>query len=325
MRLFYLYGGIKLRRLADRLPKKTRSGKTTERRFSFVYWLVQWLLRGPLTVICRPKWSGAEHLPQNGGFIAAANHTTEFDSVTYMHFLMKNKIPVRVLCKEPLFKVPIVGAVMRSAKQIPVYRNSDRSQDALRAAKRALSAGECVGVFPEGTITRCPDSWPMVGKTGCARMALQCQAPVIPIVQWGAQDVLDRYCRRPRIFGKHQVQVRAYPEVPLSDLYDRADDPAAWREATDRIIDALTFGLEEIRGLSMQTKRVSVKDPEVLSKKELGLACTNWQKKHRFRRPSERRIGELLPYLEKAKTQIAQAEKSGRKSGKEMRDDALRG
>ena len=50
--------------------------------------------------------------------------------------------------------------------------------------------GECVVVYPEGTLTRDPDLWPMTGKSGAARIALETGCPVIPVGQWGAQELL---------------------------------------------------------------------------------------------------------------------------------------
>ena len=79
---------------------------------------------------------------------------------------------------------------MRHAGQIPVYRETGRAADAYRAAVAAVRGGEGVAVYPEGTLTRDPDLWPMVGKTGVARLALDDAGPVIPVAQWGAQDLL---------------------------------------------------------------------------------------------------------------------------------------
>ena len=61
-----------------------------------------------------------------------------------------------------------------------------------------MRGGECVVVYPEGTITRDPDLWPMVGKSGAARIALATGCPVIPIGQWGAQEVLAPYAEEAR-------------------------------------------------------------------------------------------------------------------------------
>ena len=138
-----------------------------------------------VSLITRKDWAGEQNLP-NEGFIAVSNHVTNFDSLTFMHFLGENGIPPRMLAKAELFDVPVLGAIMRKCKQVPVYRGSKRAGDALAGAERALLAGECVGIFPEGTLTEDPDYWPMKGKTGAARLALRTHAPVIPVAQWGA-------------------------------------------------------------------------------------------------------------------------------------------
>ena len=82
--------------------------------------------------------------------------------------------------RSEVFRIPVVGAILRGAEQIPVYRNTGRAADAFRAAVAAVDAGKCVGVYPEGTLTRDPDLWPMVGKTGAARIALTTSCPVDP-------------------------------------------------------------------------------------------------------------------------------------------------
>ena len=69
--------------------------------------------------------------------------------------------------------------------------------------------GECVVVYPEGTLTRDPDLWPMTGKSGAARIALATGAPVIPVGHWGAQDVLAPYAKRPHLFPRKHVVMKA--------------------------------------------------------------------------------------------------------------------
>ena len=71
-----------------------------------------------------------------------------------------------------------------------MYRGRGDAGLVLKAAEQALARGCCVIVYPEGTATRDPDLWPMVGKTGAARLALTTGAPVIPIAHWGAQEIL---------------------------------------------------------------------------------------------------------------------------------------
>lgn len=195
----------------------------------------------------RREWRGAEHLPTEGGFIAAGNHMTMIDPLTFAHFLYDNGVVPRILAKASLFRVPVLRSILRGTHQIPVYRDTADAGRSLRAAVSAIEAGECVAVFPEGTLTRDPDLWPMIGKTGVARLALMTRAPVVPIAQWGAQDLLGRYKKLLKPIPPKKVTVVAGPPVDLSDLYDRPQDGPTLREATERVMAAITAMLEEIR------------------------------------------------------------------------------
>lgn len=206
------------------------------------------VLRPLLRAVTRRDWRGAEHLPTDTGFIAAGNHLTNVDPVTFAHYLYDQGIAPKILAKSSLFGVPVVGWVLRTTGQIPVYRGTADAGRSLEAAEQALADGECVAVFPEGTLTRDPDLWPMLAKTGVARLALDTRVPVIPIAQWGAQDLLARYGKVFKPIPAKKVTVLAGPPVDLSDLYDRPRDAATLREATRRVMAAITALLAEIRG-----------------------------------------------------------------------------
>jgi 1-acyl-sn-glycerol-3-phosphate acyltransferase len=90
--------------------------------------------------------------------------------------------------------------------------------------------------------------WPMTAKTGAARVALTTQCPVIPVAQWGPQEIQAPYARELHLFPRKTMRMIAGPAVDLSDLYDRPLSGATLREATDRILDAITAQLETIRG-----------------------------------------------------------------------------
>src|SRR5690606_6686758 len=143
--------------------------------------------------------------------------------------------------------------------QIPVYRGTAAAGDSLVAAVEALEAGDCVAVLPEGTLTREPDMWPMVAKTGVARLALTSRAPVVPVAQGGAHRILGRYRKLLRPFPPKPVAVHAGAPVDLSDLYDRPVDAATLRIATDRVMDAVTALLEEIRGEQAPAERFDMR------------------------------------------------------------------
>ena len=205
------------------------------------------VIRPLLLAITKRDWRGAEHLPATGGYIAAANHMTNFDPLTFAHFLYDNGVAPKILAKSSLFTIPVVGRVLTATGQIPVHRNTVQAGQSLDAAVAALAEGECVAVFPEGTLTGDPDLWPMVGKTGVARLALTTRVPVIPVAQWGPQDVLGRYSKLPRPIPPKEVTVAAGPPVVLDDLYGRPLDAATLREATGRVMAAITALLEDIR------------------------------------------------------------------------------
>ena len=162
----------------------------------------------------------------------------------------------RILAKSTLFhgKGPggwFVRRVLRGTGQIPVQRHTTDASLALHAAVEALEKGEMVAIYPEGTVTREPDKWPMVAKTGVARLALLSGAPVIPVAQWGAQEILDSY-RTPglHLLPRHLMTVVAGPPVDLSVWLDRELSVDVLRDATAAVMAAITDLLEQVRGES---------------------------------------------------------------------------
>lgn len=224
-----------------------------------MYRVVAGILKPFLRMVGKRDWQGTEHLPSTGGYIAASNHMTNFDPLTFAHYLYDSSRPPRILAKASLWKVPVLGAVLTRTGMIPVHRNTAGAASSLAVAVAQLQGGECVAVFPEGTLTRDPDLWPMVGKTGAARLALSSRVPVVPVAQWGPQDILPQYSKRLRPFPRKKVSVHAGPAVDLADLYDRPMDAAALREATERIMAAITGLLEEIRGESAPAVRFDMR------------------------------------------------------------------
>ncbi len=199
-------------------------------------------------ITMRPHWSGQENLP-DGPFIVIINHVTEYDPFVVMHYLEKAGHAVRALAKDSLFRVPVVKQIFKSTKMVPVYRGSDKATDSLKYAKLALAAGETIAIFPEGTLTHDPDLWPMKFKTGAARLALATGAPVIPLAQWGGQNVLYRWRKGlPKLGKRHDTWVVAGPAIDLSDLPQDENDHEAVLTATRRMEQVLTDMVAEIRG-----------------------------------------------------------------------------
>ncbi|MFI9603933.1 lysophospholipid acyltransferase family protein [Streptomyces sp. NPDC004069] len=218
------------------------------RRIGFWYRFAAVICKPPLVVLIKRDWRGMEHIPADGGFITVVNHNSHVDPFAYAHFQYNTGRVPRFLAKSGLFKKGLVGAAMRGTGQIPVYRESTDALSAFRAAIDAVERGECVAFYPEGTLTRDPDGWPMTGKTGAARVALQTKCPVIPVAQWGANELLPPYAKKPDLLPRKTHHVLAGPPVDLSRFYDQEMTPELLKEATDVIMAAITRQLERIRG-----------------------------------------------------------------------------
>jgi 1-acyl-sn-glycerol-3-phosphate acyltransferase len=206
------------------------------------------LLRPPLSWLTKRDWHGGEHIPERGGCVLAANHVSEFDPLPFAHFVYDNGRIPRFLGKAEVFAVPVIGAILRNAGQIPVFRKTADASKAFGAAVSAVEKGEAVIVYPEGTISKDPGLWPMVGKTGAARIAMTSGCPVIPCAQWGPQEILAPYARRPHLFPRKVMRIRAGEPVDLDDLRGRPMTPELLVTATERIMAAITSLLEDIRG-----------------------------------------------------------------------------
>jgi 1-acyl-sn-glycerol-3-phosphate acyltransferase len=225
------------------------------------------ILEPLLVMLTRRRWIDGEKIPATGGCVLVANHVSHLDPLTFAHFVYGHGRLVRFLAKAEVFDVPLVGRIVRSAKQIPVYRLTSDASRAFTAAVDAVRAGECVVVYPEGTITRDPDLWPMTGKTGAARIALSADVPVIPLAQWGVQDILAPYAKKPRLFPRKTVTTIAGDPVDLEDLRDVPLTPEVLRVATGRIMDAITELLAQVRGGQPPEVRF---DPRSAGVREIG-------------------------------------------------------
>ncbi len=216
------------------------------------YRLAAAVLKPPMNAVTRRVWpADPGRLGDPGGVVVAVNHISHVDPLVVAHYLYDLGRPGRFLAKAALFEVPVVGRIVAAAGQIPVYRETMDAAESLRAAVAAVRAGECVVIYPEGTITRDRALWPMGGKTGAARVALLTGCPVIPMGVWGPQELLPPYSKRPRLYPRTTVQVGLGEPVPLDDLRGETDRPlpgSALRTATDRIMDAITDVVARLRG-----------------------------------------------------------------------------
>ncbi len=147
--------------------------------------------------------------------------------------MARGRVP-RFLAKASLFKVPVLGAALRATGQIPVERAAgQRSSDPISTASRFVDDGFALIIYPEGTLTRDPDEWPMRGKFGAVRLALEHDIEIIPVGIWGAQTILPRYSKRLSLFPRKDVRVLIGEPISLAAWRDAPRSTATYAAATD--------------------------------------------------------------------------------------------
>jgi len=233
-----------------------------------------------IRLISRRDWRGVENLPRTGPVIVVSNHISYVDPLLFGHFLYKNGRAPRFLGKAAVFKVPIIGRVIAGSGQVPVERETPGSAQALVHAIAFLQAGHCLGVYPEGTLTRDPNTWPMKAKTGIARLAIATQVPVIPVAQWGAQEIMPTYGKSMKLFPRTKVSIWAGEALTFEKWIGREDDQSALEEATAFVMSAITRQLAEIRG---ERAPVGIFDPGLSELPRIG----NFKKAKRATRKGE--------------------------------------
>ena len=125
------------------------------------------------------------------------------------------------------------GWIIKGMGLIPVNRDSNPSA-VLAPTREALTAGEVVGIYPEGTLTRDPDQWPMEFKSGAARLALDTGVTVIPLSQWGPQDIMAPYnAKGMDMRPGRRISYHFGAPVDLSDLI-APPDPRTTTRSTRR-------------------------------------------------------------------------------------------
>lgn len=200
-----------------------------------------------LLFVVKPK--GIEKLPKHGSYILVANHVTNVDAlaVAYLVYVKLKRAP-HFLAKESLFRVPVIGPILRAAGQIPVYRSGHRNDTPLKAAHAYLEAGHTIAIFPEGTLTRSPELWPMRGKSGAIRLALETGVPVYPVGQWGSEKILPQYGSKFRPGFWKPVNILIGDEIDLSNYRKRQLNPDELNQATKVVMQTITELVEELRG-----------------------------------------------------------------------------
>lgn len=200
------------------------------------------------SVLFRIRWRGLDRVPppEAGGVLIVPNHVSQIDTFLIARAVWQSGRVPRFMVKAPVFDWPVAGRIMRGSGQILVQRGTANAAESLREAAAALEAGEAVIIYPEGTTTKDPDNWPMLARTGVARLVLMApDVPVVPFGQWGAH----RFRLTPARLIRRRPSLLSVGE-PLDLSRFRGKEPTAetLREITDEIMSAVRDEVASLRG-----------------------------------------------------------------------------
>jgi 1-acyl-sn-glycerol-3-phosphate acyltransferase len=200
-------------------PSKWR----TRRPLSLSAWVCIVVVYPIAHLIFRVRTRNLDRIPARGPVLLVANHVSILDPIACGLMVFNAGRWPHFLAKEAVFK-GFAGVLLRGAGQIPVKRHTRDAHDALAAARADLAAGNVVVIYPEGSVTRDPDWWPMQPSTGAARLALTTDAVVVPVAQWGPQEVHD-YHRK-----KLRLRLRARADYFVGEPIDLGAQRSSLRE-----------------------------------------------------------------------------------------------
>lgn len=244
-----------------RVPKVPKNEKT------WAFRIVASILAPLVRLFFNVKTVGVENLPK-GGYILVGNHLSYLDPLAFaysVYFHMK-RAP-HYLAKEGLFRVPVLGWLLPKVGQIPVYRSGRGNEEPMRAAKEFLKAGQVVVIFPEGTLTRDPDLWPMRGKSGAVRLAVELGLPIVPAAHWGVEKVLANYTKKLRPNPFHTVRVKIGQPIRFDDLKADTMTTEQLSRATAEVMNRVAALVGELRG---ETPPTELWDPAQKGQSEIG-------------------------------------------------------
>lgn len=246
--------------------------KVPKKENTWGFRIVASLLAPVLRLLFNIKTEGIEKLPK-GGYILVGNHLSYLDPLAFAYsvYLHMKRAP-HYLAKEGLFRVPVLGWLLPKVGQIPVYRSGRGNEEPMRAAKEFLKAGQVVVIFPEGTLTRDPDLWPMRGKTGAVRLAIELGLPIVPAAHWGVEKVLANYTKKFRPNPFHTVRVKIGDPI----YFEKQDAKNLTTEQLNKMTGEVMHKIAALVGeLRAQTPPEKLWDPAQQGQSEIG----NFRKK----------------------------------------------
>jgi 1-acyl-sn-glycerol-3-phosphate acyltransferase len=200
------------------------------------YWALKIILTPILRLLYRVNVEGRQNVPRKGPVILASNHQSFIDSI-FLPLSVRRR--VTFVAKAEYFETWKTAWFFRAVGMIPLKREGgSASQRALAAAQEVLDSGGVLGIYPEGT--RTPDGRLYRGHTGVARLAMQCNAAVVPVAQFGTAEVQPIGVTMPKFFKRVSLRMgEPLRFEPSANLDGTRSGPGDLRRVTDEIMKAI--------------------------------------------------------------------------------------
>lgn len=171
-------------------------------------------------------------------YVAVSNHESYADIFLISHFPWEMKW----LSKEAIFKIPVMGWMMRMAGDIPIRRGSrDSAVQAIRECRKRLANRVSVMIFPEGT--RSPTGELLPFKDGAFKLAIESGAPILPIAVAGTRNCMAKHSFR---FRRARAKARVLEPIPTNGL--TSADVSRLKEQTRQVIESARNELQRELG-----------------------------------------------------------------------------
>lgn len=229
----------------------------SERGKPSIFWIFVPLVLPFVSYLVKYRFHDRTKMVRTGPLVIAPNHYSNIDPIVMAVAVWHLGRNPRFMAKASILRLPVLGWLLRKSGQIPVERGGSvaKSQESLNAARDLVAKGRSVIVYPEGSLTRDPELWPMRGKSGAVRLALELDIPIQPMAHWGTQAIMGRYSSRLSLRPRHVVNIAVGDPVDLSKYKGRPLDAKLLNAATEDVMVAITSLLADLRGEAAPTMR----------------------------------------------------------------------
>lgn len=188
-------------------------------------------------VLFAVEYHGVENIPPRGAVIIAGNHPSYLDPVLVL--LPVNR-KIRFMAWDALFRVPVLGQLIRAFGSFPVDIRKGKGESAFREAVKVLNDGDALGIFPEGQRS---EQGPMGElRTGVARLAIETGAAIVPVTIGGAYRAWPKWKLLPK---PAKIIVKYHPPIELSeaDRAARRDDKEFHQQVMQQVAESINRSL----------------------------------------------------------------------------------